>query len=215
MRLSALRSFAWYLQTAEQQLYDDSKRNSWFRDRPDSSRLNWAWGGFLIAAIGAAVTYALGTQGWGLAGVPIVLTGLLQMATSPFMAQRTAAGRDVMQHALGFKLYMTTAETCRQQFAAKAGIFTEGLAYAIIFGCVALWAKAFEGIDTSSAIAGWYVGSTAFQSAAFSDRLQTLDANISKAISYTTPSGGSSSGFGGGGGGGAGGGGGGGGGGSW
>ena len=224
VRLSTLKTFAASLQMAEQQLYDDSKANGWFRDRPNSSRLNWAAGGFLIAAIGAAVTYALGLSlGWGMIGLPIFLTGLLQMATSPFMAQRTAAGRDVMQHALGFKLYMTTAETYRQQFAATAGIFTQGLPYAIVFGCVAIWAKAFEGLDINNAVAGWYVGSTAFQSGAFSNRLQSLDANISNAITAAPPSTGSSSGFGGGGfgggggggGGGAGGGGGGGGGGSW
>ena len=127
------------------------------------------------------------------------------------MAQRTAAGRDLLQHTLGFRLYMTTAEKYRQQFAEKAEIFTQLLPYAIVFGCVNLWAKAFEGIDTS-ATNTWYAGPGPFQAALLSSSLESMNSSISSAISFT-PSSGSSSGFGGGGS--SGGGGGGGGGGSW
>jgi uncharacterized membrane protein len=107
---------------------------------------------------------------------------------------------------------MTTAEKYRQQFAAKAQIFTQLLPYAIVFGCVSMWAKAFDGIDTS-ATNSWYVGNAPFQAAFLSSSLQSMDASISSAITYSPPSAGSSSGFGGGGS--SGGGGGGGGGGSW
>jgi uncharacterized membrane protein len=113
------------------------------------------------------------------------------------MTQRTATGREVLQHTLGFRLYMTTAEKYRQQFAAKADIFTQLLPYAIVFGCVSMWAKAFEGIDTSATNA-WYVGTGPFQAAALSSSLQSMNANISSAIAFS-PSSGSSSGFGGGG----------------
>src|SRR5260370_25771659 len=92
---------------------------------------------------------------------------------------------------------MTTAEKYRQQFAAKADIFTQLLPYAIVFGCVTLWAKAFEGIDTS-ATNSWYVGPGPFQAALLSSSLQSMNANISSAIAFN-PSSGSSSGFGGGG----------------
>jgi len=125
---------------------------------------------------------------------------------------RTATGREMMQHTLGFRLYMTTAEKYRQQFAEKAQIFTQLLPYAIVFGCVGMWAKAFEGLDTS-ATNTWYVGSTPFQAALLSSNLQSMNASISAAIAASPPSSASSSGFGGGGG--SGGGGGGGGGGSW
>jgi uncharacterized membrane protein len=93
---------------------------------------------------------------------------------------------------------MTTAEKYRQQFAAKADIFTQLLPYAIVFGCVSLWAKAFEGIDTSST-SGWYSGTRPFQAALLANSLETMNSSISSAISYTPPSSGSRSGFGGGG----------------
>ena len=117
-----------------------------------------------------------------------------------------------IQRALGFRLYMTTAEKYRQQFAAKADIFTQLLPYAIVFGCVAMWSKAFEGIDTSSS-SGWYLSPHPFQASMLANSLQSMNTSISSVISYTPPSSGSGSGLGGGGG--AGGGGGGGGGGSW
>src|SRR2546429_7012229 len=59
-----------------------------------------------------------------------------------------------------------------------------------------MWAKAFEGIDTSATNA-WYVGTGLFQAALLSSSLQSMNANISSAIAFS-PSSGSSSGFGGG-----------------
>src|SRR5207248_181627 len=117
-----------------------------------------------------------------------------------------------MQKTLGFRLYMNTAEKYRQQFAEKAEIFTQLLPYAIVFGCVSRWARAFEGIDTSASNT-WYVGNAPFQAAVLSSSLESMNANISSAIASSPPSSGSSSPFGGGGS--SGGGGGGGGGGSW
>jgi uncharacterized membrane protein len=148
---------------------------------------------------GVAVSIALGIAwGWGLLGAAIALTGIALTISFPFMPQRTAAGRDLLQHTLGFRLYMTTAEKYRQQFAAKAEIFTQLLPYAIVFGCVTLWAKAFEGIDTS-ATNNWYVGPGLFQAALLSNSLESMNANISNAIASAPPRSGSSSGFGGGG----------------
>ena len=132
--------------------------------------------------------------GWGLVGAAVAITGVLMTLSYPYMPQRTAAGRELMQRTLGFRLYMTTAEKYRQQFAAKAGIFTQLLPYAIVFGCVSLWAKAFEGIDTS-ATNTWYSGTGPFQAALLANSLESMNADISSAISYTPPSSGSSSGF--------------------
>jgi uncharacterized protein (TIGR04222 family) len=205
--------FAPTVKQVEGQIYEDGLARKLFTARPDMARTQWGCLGIALIFIGIAVSVALGLAfGWGLIGAAVLLTGVVLTITFPFMPQRTAAGRDLLQHTLGFRLYMTTAEKYRQQFAAKAQIFTQLLPYAIVFGCVSLWAKAFKGIDTSAS-SGWYVGSTPFQAAFLASNLESMNANISSAISYTPPSSGSSSGFGGGGS--SGGGGGGGGGGSW
>ncbi len=214
VKLSELKGkFAPTLRSAEGQIYADAASRRLFTTRPDTARAEWGCLGVAVIIVGIAISVALGLAfGWGLIGAAVVLTGLVLTITFPFMPQRTAAGRELLQHTLGFRLYMTTAEKYRQQFAAKAQIFTQLLPYAVVFGCVSLWARAFEGIDTS-ATSGWYAGNAPFQAALLASSLESMNANISSAISYTPPSAGSSSGFGGGGS--SGGGGGGGGGGSW
>ena len=213
VKLSDLRgTFAPTLALAEHEIYDDSVQRRLFSSSPQRARASWGCMGVALVLVGVALTAILGLSlGWGLVGAAVVITGLVLTATYPFMPQRTAAGRDLMQHTLGFRLYMTTAEKYRQQFAAKADIFTQLLPYAIVFGCVSMWAKAFEGIDTSVS-SGWYVGTGPFQASLLAGSLESMNATISSAISYTPPSAGSGSGFSGGG---SGGGGGGGGGGSW
>jgi uncharacterized membrane protein YgcG len=200
VKLSELKGkFAPTLRTAEGQIYADAVSRRLFTTRPDTTRAQWGCLGVAVIIAGIATTVALGLAfGWGLIGAAVVLTGLVLTITFPFMPQRTAAGRELLQHTLGFRLYMTTAEKYRQQFAAKAQIFTQLLPYAIVFGCVSLWAKAFEGIDTSTT-SGRYAGNAPFQAALLAGSLESMNANISGAISYTPPSSGSSSGFGGGG----------------
>jgi uncharacterized protein (TIGR04222 family) len=211
--LSELKgTFAPTVRAAESQIYGDALSRRLFLTNPNQARIGWGCFGMALVLVGCAVTFGLGqAMGWGLVGVAIVITGIVMAVTGRFMPQRSAAGRDLMQHTLGFRLYMTTAEKYRQQFAAKAEIFTQLLPYAIVFGCVSLWAKAFDGIDTSASNS-WY-GGKPFQAALLGGSLQSMNASLSSAISYTPPSSGSSSGFGGGGS--SGGGGGGGGGGSW
>jgi hypothetical protein len=200
------------LRAAESQMYEDAMSRSFFTTRPDYLRGGRIGLGGLLLIAGGAMTFVLGKNfGWGLVGVAVGLLGIVLIATFRLMSVRTAAGRDLMQHTLGFRLYMNTAEKYRQQFAEKAEIFTQLLPYAIVFGCVTRWAKAFEGIDTSHTN-GWYVGSQPFQAALIASSLESMNSSISSAV-VSTPAGSGSSGFGGGGG--SGGGGGGGGGGGW
>jgi uncharacterized membrane protein YgcG len=189
-------TFATTLRQAEKEIYADSLLRGLFTSNPTQARAAWGCLGFALVLVGFAATVGLGIAfGWGLVGLSIVIAGIALAATFPFMPQRTAAGRDLLQHTLGFRLYMTTAEKYRQQFAEKAQIFTQLLPYAIVFGCVTQWAKAFEGIDTAAANSGWYVGNAPFQAALLASSLESMNANISSAITYVPPSSGSSSGF--------------------
>jgi uncharacterized membrane protein YgcG len=200
IKLSELKgTFAPTLRKAVGQIYTDAVNRKLFTTRPDTARATWGCLGLGLVMAGIAVTVLLGVKfGWGLIGAAILLTGIVLSISVPFMPQRTASGRELLQRTLGFRLYMTTAEKYRQEFAEKAQIFTQLLPYAIVFGCVTQWAKAFEGIDTSSTN-NWYVGNAPFQAALLANSLQSMNANISSAIAYTPPSSGSSSGFGGGG----------------
>src|SRR5438874_8908529 len=200
VKISELKgTFHSTLSTAESEVYADAMTRKFFRARPDMVRLATVGVAILIALVGAGLTFVLGiTFGGGLIGVAVVLVGVVLAVMNRAMASRTAAGREVMQKTLGFRLYMTTAEKYRQQFAEKAEIFTQLLPYAIVFGCVARWSKAFEGIDTSASNS-WYVGNAPFEAALLSSNLESMNSSLSSAIASTPPRSGSSSGFGGGG----------------
>ena len=200
VKISELKgTFQSTLRSAEGEVYADAMSHKFFRARPDLVRLATVGVAILIALAGAGLTFLLGiTFGGGLIGLAVVLVGVVLIVMHRAMASRTAAGREVMQKTLGFRLYMTTAEKYRQQFAEKAEIFTQLLPYAIVFGCVARWSKAFEGIDTSASNS-WYVGNAPFQAALLSSSLESMNSGLSSAIASSPPSSGSSSGFGGGG----------------
>lgn len=199
VKISELKgTFVVTLRSAEKQMYSDAMGRRLFRARPDLMRGGAIGIGVLGILLGGGLSYVLGvTFGGGLIGFAVILAGLVLIVFHRALSTRTAAGRDLMQHTLGFRLYMSTAEKYRQQFAEKAEIFTQLLPYAIVFGCVSLWAKAFEGLDTSSSN-GWYVGRAPLQAAFLSSSLESMNANLSSAIS-SAPAASGSSGFGGGG----------------
>lgn len=197
-------------------LYHDAMDRRLFTGDPEHARQLWAGIGVLVAVAGGGLAFLLGsTYGFGLVGVSVVLVGVLLVVMHSAMARRTAAGSELLRRTLGFRRYMETAEKDRAAFAEREGIFSEYLPYAIVFGIVERWAKAFEGLDREAARAmqglGWYVGQGMFSPSAFSSELSTFSSTVSSTIAYAPGSSGSSGfssggGFSGGGGGGGGGG---------
>ncbi len=198
------------LAEAQKDLYADAMRRKWFTRNPDTAR-DWAQGaGVVIALAGGGLVYVLGLVGWAVAAVPVVLVGVLVFLGSPLMSKRTAAGSEALRRTLGFRLYIETAEKRRQEFNEKANIFAEYLPYAIVFGSVEKWARAFRDIDTAPSVQSWYTGAAIFSAADFSRNLESFSSSVSSVITSTPGSsggsgfsGGSSGGGGGGGGGGS------------
>lgn len=213
VKLSELRgTFHGTLHGAQQDLYRESVKRRWFPADPYWTRIRWQVAGFAAVLGGGFATAVLAFAfGWGLVGLALVALGLALFAVSRAMPSRSAHGRELLLRILGFRRYMETAETERQRFAEREGIFAAYLPYAIVFGSVTKWAAAFAGIDAQRATAGWYTGAAVADLGSFSNDLSSLSSAVSSAIS-TTPASSGSSGFSGGS---AGGGGGGGGGGSW
>jgi uncharacterized membrane protein YgcG len=178
-----------------------------FPHNPETVRLAYHIGGAAVAAAGATSVWLLGAAaGAGVIGFPIATAGAALFLLAPAMPRRSATGRLLYRRCLGFRRYMVTAETERQRFAERSGIFHEYLPYAIVFGCVRRWAKAFEGLAGQEEQPGWYSGPHAFAPVAFADSISTFSSGLSQAIA-STPGGSGGSGFGGSSGGGGGGGG--------
>jgi uncharacterized membrane protein len=216
VKLSALRQhFYTTLAAAERQLYDHTTARAWFAADPSRVRVTYAVAGVGFVVLAIIVTGALGfLVGGGLVGLAGLVPSIAMIAAAPVMPRKTKIGAELYRRALGFKQYMVVAEKDRQAFAEKEHIFADYLPYAIVYGCVDQWAKAFEGIDLKAVTSGWYVGNqyTMFSAMNMSRDLSSFSSVVSTAIA-STPGGSGSSGFSGGGS--SGGGGGGGGGGSW
>ncbi len=215
VKLSDLKNkFHEDLAQVKSDLYEDAVGDlKLFPQNPDRVRTLYRVAGAVIAVAGGAMAYFLGSWfGAGLIGMPIAVGGGILFLLAHLMPRRTASGRVLYRRCLGFRLYMTTAEKERQAFAERANLFDEYLPYAIVYGCVTKWAKAFEGLWLEKRGSDWYVGSSAFAAAQFAESVGDFSSSIS-GVMASTPGGSGSSGFGGGGG--SGGGGGGGGGGSW
>jgi len=213
VKVSELRThFITSLRSAEGALYRDSADRKWFATRPDRVRQGYAGVSVLVIIAGVGIAWLLGrTLGAGLVGVAVIIVGLVALAVARVMPAKTAAGAELLRRSLGFRQYMEVAEKERARFAERENIFSEYLPYAIVFGCVDKWARAFKDIDMSAQTSSWYVGSGPFNAGILSSSLMGFSSNLGSAIS-STPGSSGGSGFSGGG---AGGGGGGGGGGSW
>ena len=213
VKVSELRThFVSSLRSAEGELYRDSADRKWFATRPDRVRQGYAGVSVLVIIAGVGIAWLLGrTLGAGLVGVAVIVVGLVALAVARVMPAKTAAGAELLRRTLGFRQYMEVAEKERQRFAERENIFSEYLPYAIVFGCVEKWARAFKDIEMSAQTSSWYIGGGPFNAGILSSSLQGFSSNLGSAIS-STPGSSGGSGFSGGG---AGGGGGGGGGGSW
>lgn len=211
VELSDLKyKFADDLVKAKNLLYDDAMKQKWFAIKPETARGMWVIVAIsiMILGVGLSCFAALGMHR-GLFFLGLIPAGIVMLFLSRAMASRTAKGSEVLRRVLGFRLYIETAEKYRQQFNEQENIFARYLPFAIVFGCVGKWAKAFEGLEATAAAstASWYTGVGAFQAMAFSNNLQSFSSSVGSTLSSTQSSGGSgfsggSSGGGGGGGGG-------------
>ena len=210
---SLKNTFAERLARVKDDLYADAIGRKWFARNPESQRQIWSGVAIALVVVGIGASVAAGFfLSRALIPVPLVLAGVVMLPLSRAMARRTAAGNEAYRRALGFKLYITTAETRRQEFNEQENIFARYLPYAIVFECVDKWAEAFEGLDdqVQHSTASWYSGRSAFEVGAFTAGMGSFAGSVSSTISSTPGSsggsgfsGGGSSGGGGGGGGGS------------
>jgi uncharacterized membrane protein YgcG len=186
------------LAKVKEALYAQAVRaDEFFASSPETVRTVHYVVAAVVMALGAGAIVLLGNLGIGaIIGVPIVLAALLMLAFAGAMPRRTGKGREYYRRALGFREYMTIAETDRQKFYEEENIFEKYLPYAIVYDCVDKWAKAFEGLEGQPATrsSGWYVGTGPFIASSFSNDINSFSSSISTAIA-STPGGSGGSGF--------------------
>lgn len=198
VKVSALKTkFHEDLAEVKDDLYDDAVAKKWFKRKPETVRQVWFAIGVFVLLVGVSLAVGSGFLfERALMPVPLALAGIVLMPLSRAMARRTAAGNEAYRRALGFKLYITTAETRRQKFNEQQNIFARYLPYAIVFECVDKWAEAFEGLDdqVQQSTGYWYHGAGAFHATSFAAGLGSFNSSVSSSIS-STPGGSGGSGF--------------------
>jgi hypothetical protein len=202
--------FHTHLDDVRNRLYDEVVRLGWFTRRPDRVRGRWHAIGVLVVAVGCAVTFVLAR--WthlGLAGLPVVVTGVALLAVAKRMPFRTAKGTAALARALGFRRYLATAEAGQLRFEESEGVFARYLPYAVVLGETERWARAFHDLGAQGDLY-WYAGPHGWSAADFSDSMDSFAVSASGTLASTPSSsghsgfsGGSSGGGGGGGGGGS------------
>ena len=213
VRLSDLRTtFASSMAMVQNDLYTHVTSSGWFRANPKSVRGAWTSAGIGLLVLGGAATFVLfstGVQvrGLGLISVAVGLVGLLTAALASSAPARTADGTAVLAQALGFRLYLATAEANQIKFEEGEDIFSKYLPYAIVFGLAERWARVFAELAAQGralGAPGWYVGSYSmgtniFWATAFASSMDRFQSVATTSLSAPTPGSSGGSGFGGGG----------------
>lgn len=169
-----------------------------FAAPPDQVRTRYGIAGGAIAVIGVFAIGALAP----VAGVALILSGLMILAYSRVMPRRTRRGRRAYEEILGLREFLERVDRDRLERlgADTRERFEALLPYAIVLGVADAWADAFAEIYTEPP--SWYHGyhpNGPFRPNVFvSDVGRSLE-TIGQTLSSQPSSGGSSSGFGGGG----------------
>jgi uncharacterized membrane protein YgcG len=194
--LSDLKNtFAADLRKVQDALYADATSRGWFVRRPDRVRTLWvalSWVAF-AAAVALAVLLAATTR-FGWAGVAAVVVAVAFVAVSRKMPARTAKGTAALRRVLGFRLFIMESERERARFAENRHLFSEYLPYAIVFGAVDRWAKAFEGLGGEPPPVTWYTGGDGFRYAVFAHSISSFS-TVTTGTVASTPAGSGASGF--------------------
>jgi uncharacterized protein (TIGR04222 family) len=198
--VSELRNtFAERLGKVQRELVQDALRRKWFRGDPERAVARWIGVGILLLLAGAGLTFVLAR--WttlGIAGIAVIVCGLITLVAARWMPSRTARGTAMVRRVRGFRRVIATAETHMSRWAEQEQVFTRFLPFAIVFGLTDRWAGAFASLADEPDTSSWYTGRHPFTGIALAHSLDSFAVTTGGTLA-STPAGSGSSGFGGGG----------------
>lgn len=199
IKLSDKKKFYSHVEIASKKIKEQIGLKDYFEKSTHNSKILYViigvlsgFGMFMIAS---------GTQRLDFA-ISAIATAAVFIGFGIAMSKKTHKGAEAYWHAKGYEHYIDIAEKYRVKFNEEENIFEKTLPYAMIFGNVDKWAKAFEGMIKESPT--WYHSSSpisTFHPAAFASSLSNgfaTAANSASASPSSSSSGGSSGGGGGG-----------------
>ncbi|MBT3356006.1 DUF2207 domain-containing protein [bacterium] len=204
VKLSDKKKFYTHVGIATKKIDEQIKTREYFEKSTINSKVLYVvsgvLAGFVMFVIGS-ITQRLDFFLSAIATATVLISfGLL-------MSKKTKKGIKSYWNAKGYEHYIDVAERYRAKFNEEENIFEKNLPFAMVFGNVDKWAKAFEGITKESP--SWYHSRTpisSFRAVSFANSLNdgfASAANSASTSPSSSSSGGSSGGGGGGGGGGS------------
>ena len=186
----------------QQEIYEEMVEKQYFTEKPDQVRNRYQYFGFgLLIIVGVLVFLSLSVfEGFGITifvslGISLFITGIVLFIVGKYMPAKTAKGSQALDHILGFRMYMYTAERFRVQDLTPE-TFEKYLAYAIVFGIEQKWAERFKDIYKQKP--DWYESDlTTWNTIYLVNALSHFNTATVSALT-TSPSSSSGSGFGGG-----------------
>ncbi|MCE5322315.1 DUF2207 domain-containing protein [bacterium] len=153
-----------YLPMLRSKLYDSMVKRGYFNRRPDEVRIGYQMAGWMLAAVGFAggIMLVISSQipaaidipaGWAFA---TGLCGIMLAIGSRFMPRKTKKGKNALLAVKGFEEYISRAERADIEYQERQSYFEKFLPYAMAFGVVDKWARAFDGLQTEPP--KWYHG---------------------------------------------------------
>lgn len=202
-RLSDLKNkyaFQYELPRMKKEMYSELVARGYFAADPERVRGAWAGVGILLCFLtvfGAnTVANVLGTNLFATYAAGTV-SSMLVAGLGFLMPRKTEAGADAEDHLRGYREYIDKAEKYRSQWQEKENIFEKTLPYAMAFGVVGKWTKAFEGV--AMAKPDWYEGSAfqagVFNAAVFNSAFDSFNSSFSSALTSQPSSSSGGSGF--------------------
>lgn len=204
-RLEREHAFHTYLPKIKKALYKEVVSAGLFPTNPDRVRGIYIGIGIALAFVavffvGFAYTMILDILGNAMLAVNMAvsfgLVVLLFIGFAPFMPRKTQKGVRLFEHVSGFKEYIEKAEKYRLEWQETEKMFAKFLPFAMAFGIVDKYTKAFDGIEMEPP--DWYVGHgdiSAFNAGMLVSSFSGLETGINRAITSTPQKSGSGSGF--------------------
>lgn len=131
-------------------LYKEMVERGWYRSNPAVQTGLWIVAGIGLILLGVLLGIGLGIGfGWGLAGLGLIVAGIIVFVAAFFVSSRTAEGSAILAQAEGFKEYLMTAEADQIRVEEDQDIFSRYLPWAIAFGAESHWVGVFREIAAS------------------------------------------------------------------
>lgn len=138
------RTFSPHLRRQQDLLSAHVLGHGWFRHDPVRRRRRWRRRSLLLLVFGFVLTVLLSVWGYGLLGIPVMVTAVAALVTTRWVPVRTPLGSRLHREVLAYRRYLEQAGAGRVELEQGQDVFGRHLPYAMVFSLTNRWTQAFD-----------------------------------------------------------------------